>query len=109
MVTEKDIQEFVVKVREKILTEFAKSNNDWDAEVTYSVGKRWVKVFNNNYIKPHKSKYGTSIYCFIDINNGDIYKADSTTKPAKHVRGNIYGGKNGLACLTPYGIEYLRH
>ena len=31
-----------------------------------------------------------SVYCFIDMSNGDILKADGWAKPAKGARGNIF-------------------
>ena len=38
-----------------------------------------------------------SAYCFVDMANGDIYKADGWKRPAKGVRGTIYNLKSAQA------------
>ena len=48
------------------------------------------------------------IYCFVENDSGDIYKASSWKAPAKHVRGNINdpnGSWNKGVYL--YGATYL--
>lgn len=60
-------------------------------------GRRYIRVWRGN-----------SVYAFIDKTNGDVLKADSWKKPAKHARGNIHNPDNGLTCTGPYGIVYLR-
>jgi hypothetical protein len=64
------------------------------------MGRRYVRVTRQSV-----GSSGKSAYCFIDITNGDVLKAESYKKPAKHARGNIYSGKLGVTC---YGGEYLR-
>ena len=49
-----------------------------------------------------------SVYCFIERATGDVLKAESWRKPAKHARGNIFDESNGLARCKWTGPEYLR-
>ena len=46
-----------------------------------------------------------SAYGFIDLNNGDLLKAEGWKKPAKGVRGNMLSA-TPLAGCTPYGMVY---
>lgn len=51
---------------------------------------------------------GRRVYCFLDL-QGNIYKAESWKKPAKHVRGSIFDENFSLGKgLTVYGGAYLR-
>lgn len=61
-------------------------------------GGRYIKLIVGT---PQKSAYG-----FIDKINGDVLKTASWNAPAKHARGNIFNGDNGLHCCQPYSIEY---
>ena len=65
--------------------------NEWDV----SFGRKYVKVIRDR-----------SVYAFIEVETGDIYKPASWSAPAKHVRGNIYG-ENPLAGTDIYGVNYL--
>ena len=46
-----------------------------------------------------------SVYAFIDPENGDIYKAESWSRPAAKVRGNLYEPDNGFGCLNWHGAK----
>ncbi len=50
------------------------------------------------------------VEAFIDETTGDIYKPDSWTRPAKHVRGNVFSPEHGAEAIGPggWGIRYLR-
>jgi hypothetical protein len=50
-----------------------------------------------------------SVWAFIDKKTGDILKAAGYKAPAKHARGNLFDGTNGIGHLTPQGPAYLRH
>lgn len=53
-------------------------------------------------------EYGRSVYCFLDF-QGNIYKAESWKKPAKHIRGSIFDDNFSFGkSLTTYGAVYLR-
>ena len=64
----------------------------WDVKF----GRRFVKVIR-----------GRSVYAFIELGSGDIYKPASWRAPAKHVRGNIFND-NPLAGTGIYGVDYLK-
>lgn len=64
-------------------------------EIYYKLGKRYAKLF-----------YTGSVFCFVDMTNGDVLKSASWKTPAKGARGNIFDEHNGLARITPYGAAY---
>jgi hypothetical protein len=49
-----------------------------------------------------------SVFCFIDMTNGNVLKSAGWKTPAKGARGNIFDEHNGLARITAYGTEYNR-
>ena len=59
-----------------------------------SFGKKYAKVITD-----------TTVWGFVDLSNGDLLKAASWVKPAKHSRGNIL---NGTAQYSVYGPTYLK-
>lgn len=60
----------------------------------YERGRRFIKVIT-----------GSSVYAFVEIATGDIYKPASWAAPAKHVRGNI---RTHRGCCGAFSIAYLR-
>lgn len=46
------------------------------------------------------------VYCFIEKSTGDVLKAATYYKPAKHARGNIY--EIGNEGVEKYGAKYLK-
>jgi hypothetical protein len=68
--------------------------------LTYSIGKKYLKVFllNRETGKP------ASVWCFVD-SKGDIFKAASWSRPAKHARGNLWQNK---ILMGPYGPPSLK-
>tara|TARA_B100000963_G_C22547928_1_gene635336 strand:+ start:758 stop:1249 length:492 start_codon:yes stop_codon:yes gene_type:complete len=48
-----------------------------------------------------------SVYCFVDLTNGNILKAASWKAPARHARGNIFDSDR-LKAVSPYGANYLK-
>lgn len=65
-------------------------------EMSYSQGRKYIKIIR-----------GSSVYAFINRENGDIMKPASWKAPAKHARGNI-NAENALDCCEQYSIVYLR-
>jgi hypothetical protein len=57
-----------------------------------------------------KQEYGRSVYCFVDVATGDIYKAAGWAAPAKHARGSIWNDNCdvGTKCNVFGGGLYLR-
>lgn len=64
-------------------------------DIGFSIGKKYARIVAEE----------ASCWGFIDMANGDILKADSWSKPAKHPRGNI---NNGIKDVGPMGPGYLR-
>lgn len=65
-------------------------------------GKKYLRVATVD-----ASHGGRSVYCFIGVADGGIYKAAGWKAPAKTARGNIYNA-NPLDGCGPYGPNYLR-
>ena len=58
-------------------------------------GRRFVKIVEHRI--SNGKRYGASVYCFIDGNTGDIWKAASWSQPQKNgIRGNIHNAKKPL-------------
>lgn len=66
-------------------------------------GKRYAKIINLN-----SEGKDSSVFCFVDMTNGNVLKAAGWSAPAKHARDNIFNEDNGLKCVNPYGVAYLR-
>ncbi len=49
-------------------------------------------------------QYG-SVYCFIDLSNGDILKADGYKKPAKGARGSIWNDECDVRSEGPANVH----
>lgn len=63
-------------------------------------GRRYVRI-----VKDWNGQQ--SVHSFVQIDNGDVLKAEGWKKPAKHARGNIYDVSGGLARVRWTGPEYL--
>ena len=64
----------------------------------------------SKYLKIQKRTIGEArwtAYAFIDLTNGDVLKPATWLKPAKHARGNLFDPSRGLACMGPYGPNYI--
>lgn len=98
------INEFVRAAEQKIYKEHI-HNGDIGPVDTLVVdwGRKFAKIVKINGLNT-----GRSVYCFIEINSGDIYKAASWAAPAKHVRGNINTEDHGMSAVTSYGANYIR-
>ena len=75
-----------------------------------SEGERYIKIsrISDNKDPQTGRPIVNSVYAFIDRTNGDVLMAASWRAPAKHARGNLFSPDNGLPCVGPYGIAYLR-
>lgn len=79
--------------------------NTRNESMELTIGKKYAKI-------SRKGPGVNSVYCFIGLETGDIYKAASWNAPAKHIRGSIFQPDSVLfgdgKCCGPYGIVYLR-
>jgi len=68
---------------------------------------QWAQKFAKIWIKRGPS---TSIFAFIDLITGDVFKPANTKAPAKHSRGNVGNSDVGMCAVYPDGqhIVYLR-
>lgn len=65
-------------------------------------GSKFYKVVTNNHSQ-------RSVYCFVNKQTGDIYKAATWRAPAKHVRGSIFDANFSYGKgVSLYGGSYLR-
>jgi hypothetical protein len=72
--------------------------------VLVEYGPRWARVVTKSF-----DQKNSSVYCFVDIQNGDIWKASSWRQPQKNgKRGNVFEADYGLHCCSAYGLKYLR-
>ncbi len=70
-------------------------------KLTLDVGNRYIKVVR-------EETHGKSVYCFIDMKNGDVLRAATWKAPAKHARGNISTYTDINQVVSPYGAHYLK-
>lgn len=95
------LAEFVVRVQEMIASDYRQHYpNLGIPQVGVSTGgRRYAHLFT--------SGRQTMCYCFVDRTNGDVLKAESWRKPAKHKRSNIYDADFGMSGVTVHGARYL--
>lgn len=90
----------------KSLTEFVNSRIDpqHHEAATFSVefGRKYAKIIQGRHYG------GRSVYCFVDLENGDILKAATWKAPApRGKRGSIFAADNGISCCDTFGLKYL--
>ena len=71
-------------------------NNPTD-ELTAKNGRKYIKI-----------NCGSSVWSFVNKENGDILRPASWKAPAKQARGNIYDEYNGMKYINNYGPAYMR-
>jgi hypothetical protein len=101
MVTEQQIADFAKAcqaMREAYHAKVGDTVNS--AHIGYSIGKRYARLTS-----PNGSNPDGSCWAFVDMHTGDVFKPAGWSKPAKHARGNIAKGVEGMG---PHGPAYLR-
>ena len=93
------IEENVYKLREYLIANYNERGYNSELEVTINKGRKYWKVITDN-----------SVNCFVDVNNGDVYKPASWNKPAAIVRYNLL--TNAQDCFNKVdccgGYLYIR-
>lgn len=74
--------------------------------LSVEMGRKFAKIVRSCRSLKTNELYDRSVYCFLDVTNGDVLKAASWKAPAKGARGNIFDETKGLGRITPYGAEY---
>lgn len=96
MITDQQLEQFCVAAtakRNAYYDEHGYTHSNRD-QMTFTRGPKFARIVGDS-----------GVFCFIDLADGSILKADGWKKPAKHSRGNI---ANGAADVGPYGPAYLR-
>lgn len=72
---------------------------------------KFVVVKNRKYIRIEQHNNQKSIVCFVDKNNGDVYKPADWNKPAKNVRYNLNKDLEWLLCNADWagGFLYMKN
>lgn len=104
------VKSYARSLEEMIQTDHAKNFPSLKPEtITVEWGRRYAKIIRR----------GTQncVHSFVDLKGGkvegiegkvgDIYKAASWAKVAKHARGNVFTDDNGLSGVGVYGANYL--
>jgi hypothetical protein len=86
---------------------FAKSFSRWLSEagevaeylLSYTIGKKYIRIVD-------ELSNGTSAYGFID-KSGNVLKAATWARPAKHARGSIYNLGNPADGAGKWGVLYM--
>jgi hypothetical protein len=76
---------------------------DW--QLRTMPGKRFVKMVTPS--RYEGKEINGSVFCFIEIATGLVYKAASFKAPAKHARGSIYSQDFNGYGVSAYGGRYL--
>jgi hypothetical protein len=72
-----------------------------------SVGKKYAKLAQMEDWKDNGKWEARSVYCFFDINTGDLLKGTWDAPVAKGIRGNV-NDTDVLSKFTEHGPGYLR-
>lgn len=93
------LENYINKIQEYSDNQFkSEYPNSWASDQApkfhYNRTPKWYKVFREDSQK--------CVFCFIDPNTGDIYKAAGWAAPAKGIRGNIFNEKLPLTSGSLY-------
>lgn len=71
---------------------------DYYAPFEVENGLKFARIVTN----AHGSR---SVYCFVDLSNGDILKAEGWKKPAKGKRGSIWNENCDVGASKPCNVH----
>ena len=101
--TYEDMRDSFLVECQSIVTEHMKSFG-WECTLSIAKGRRYDKIVKSDMHRPDDPRH--SVYGFIDKTNGNILKAESWRKPAKHARGNIWENDR-MQFVGVYGPYYM--
>lgn len=105
------LTDFIRGVNKKISDHWTRMNftfNDAPVVMVDSIGKRYAKLAVCRKTPAFTGKLtAESVYCFYDIESGDLLKGTWKAPVANGVRGNVKD-PNVLDNFTEYGPKYLR-
>jgi len=88
---------YIAEIRRNYFEGMKYSNVSEMIKITKTEGKKYIKIFADN-----------SLYCFIDKETGNIYKAANYSTPAKHARANLFLHETWKDNLEVYSPKYLK-
>ena len=93
------VEENVYKLREYLLKDYQQRGYNSELNVEIKKGRKYWKVITDN-----------SVHCFVDVNNGNVYKPASWNKPAAIVRYNLIDNPQIVfeRCSWAGGYLYIR-
>ncbi len=94
------VRKFVERLNQEVKADRFFSDGDKTPTYTTTKGRKYAKVIMNSHSQD-------SVWGFIDIQTGQIFKAAGWSKPAKHPRGNIETAEYGQNYYWT-GPNYLR-
>ncbi len=114
-------QTFKDDIRSDLIAEDASSGDDLKAAVAEfvkmaeklraEVGLKEPKLeveYGKRYARIATTGINRSVFCFVDMSNGDILKSASWKAPAKGARGSVLSPDHGQSAITQYGAKYAR-
>jgi len=66
-------------------------------------GKKYARI-----VRQETFGTGRSVFGFVDLENGDLLKAEGWKRPAKHARGNVLDKNTWKGSHSPWGMAYMR-
>ena len=101
--TYEDMRDSFLVECQSLVTEHMR-NYGWECILSISKGRRYDKIVKADMHRPDDPRH--SVWGFIDKTNGNILKAESWRKPAKHARGNIWENDR-MQFMGAYGPSYM--
>ena len=99
--TYEDMRDSFLVECQSLVTEHMR-NYSWDNILTIAKGRRYDKIVSTGT----DDRPSIRVWGFIDKTNGNILKAESWRKPAKHARGNIWENDR-MQFMSAYGPSYM--
>lgn len=101
---EAKLAEFVKLIQQKTDEYYKKNLSNLTPDIiTVDRGHKFVRIVKNG--QGHSTQ--RSVWGFVEIATGSIYKAAGWKAPAKHARGSIYSD-DPWAGMNTHGPNYLR-
>lgn len=93
------LESYIDKIQEN-------SDNDFKTNyrVLWDIGQapKYKYMPGDKFVRITREDSQRSVFCFVELATGDIYKPASWSARAKGVRGNIYTDKLPLTCGSLY-------
>jgi hypothetical protein len=95
------LERFVAAAKQKLDLAQARNIKDAPIELGYETGQRYARVFMRNYYNHDADS--RSVFCFVDLTNGNVLRPDGWKRPNLKVRnsiqGNVFDDQNGAGSI----------